>query len=251
MEQKQTISAFSRTGSMQSPLQQSGQRVRMMTSNKKAANKKLKYNSREIPTLLLNAGNSQSAQSVLIMAVDRLAYLRSSAATGQYDKTEVSNAIIHANRMVICAKTKIRNLKEEEMEKSLNDRTEDSLSEIRIKHKRSSRRQELKLKIQQLELKKKCHKHRNEERAKINAANGAYESRKGGKNTDLSFLNASENAILLELRNLEIKEREENNGNITGGTSGTDSSGTVVDVTVSGEADTAVSVDCAGIDISI
>lgn len=251
MEQKQNISAFSQTRSIQGFPQKSGWNLKINTSNKKTSNKKLKYNFREISTLLLNANKSQTASSVFIMAVDRLAYLRSAAATGQYDKTEVLNAITHANRMVACAKAKVRNLREEETEKQQNDKAEDSLSEMRNKYKKSFKKQQLELKKQQLELKKKCRKHRNEERSQIDAANGAYERNKGRKSSAISLLNASERVVLLELKNLEMKERQEKNHN-TGVASGcTNNSGTVVDVTVSTETDASVSVDSSGIDVSI
>ena len=249
MIQKQAVSSFSRTENL---IRQSERKAGKSVSGKKQNKKKLKYNSREISVLLLNAGNSQSAAAVLIMARSRLADVRSAAAMGQYDKTEVMNAIRHADKMVSIAKQKMDNLKGEETEKRLCDREKKALDKAGSRRKRSATKLQLQLKRQQMELKRRSRKHRNEERAKIEEANHSYDIASGRSNREIPMMNASERLILSELQKLEMKERKEKENNSVRGEAGsTDGIGNVVDVSVSGEMDAEVAASSADIDISI
>lgn len=251
MIQKQTVSSFSGTENLTRQLRQSEKKAGITASRKKQTKKKLKYNSREISTLLLNANNSQVAASVLIMARSRLADVRSEAATGQYDKAEVMNAIRHADKMVNCAQRKMHNLKEEETEKQYHDKEKKSLSKANNKQKKSVTKQLLQLKRQQMELKRKSRKHRGEERSKIEEANHSYDIASGGTNQKLPVMNASERLILLEVKKLEMKEREEKEDSVKVENGSTDSTGAVVDISVSDETDAEASAYSVSIDISI
>ncbi len=254
MIQKQTISSSSPTDRMSEQLRQLRQSERRMGrtgSNKNKSKKKLKYNSKEIAALLLNANTSQAAASVLMMARSRLTDMMSASATGQYDKTEVMNAIRHADKMVNCAQRKMHNLKEEETEKHQHKKAKESLSKEYNKGKRSVKKQELMLKKQELLLKRKSRRHRNEERTKIDEANHSYEIGKRGTNQSNSFVNSSERLVLAELEKLKLREREEKADSIRGESIGTDSAGAVVDVSVSGEMEGEISVDTSEIDICI
>ena len=250
MIQKQAVSDFPRE-SYQSQIRKSDLKTGMKSSNKRTAKKKLKYNSREIAMLLINAKNSQEAASIFIRARSRLADMRAAAATGQYDKTEINNAIRHADKMVNCAYQKMNNLKDEETEKRQHDKEREALSKTQNKQKKSVAKLELQLKRQQLEMKRKRRRHRNEERAKIDEANHSYDIASGGRNQNISFMNTSDRLILLEMKKLEMKEREEKEDSVKGENGSTDSTGTVVDVSVSGEMDGEISVDSVGIDVSI
>ena len=62
--------------------------------------KRLNYNYRDISGQLIRAKKSQSAAMVTARAQSKLAVLSRSAASGQYSKKEIANAIAHARRMV-------------------------------------------------------------------------------------------------------------------------------------------------------
>lgn len=251
MKINQNVSGFPKSGSICGTAKQSGWSVKKTSTSKKNAKSKLDYNFREVSSLLLNARHSQVAKGVLMIAYDRLTYLRSAAATGRYDKKEVSNALAHANKMVICAKTKIQNLEEEETEKQENDKSRKSLSKTRSSHRKLQRKRELKLKLKELELKKKCRRHRSEEKAGINEANETYESRKNMETQEYPVFDSSENAVILELRKLEIEEYGAKDGSMTGNTVSMESQAAVADGTFSADADITASMDCSNIDISV
>ncbi len=83
------------------------------SQQKKTPKKHVNYNPREIRSALMRATKSQSAGQVLCQARSKLANLAKCKGTGMYNESELSSAIIHAKRMVSCAKMKTKNLKQE------------------------------------------------------------------------------------------------------------------------------------------
>ena len=101
----------------------------------KAKKKALKYNHREVSGMLMRAKRTQSAEAALSVAKSKLGTLKRNAASGQYDRTEVSRAVTHAMRMVRCAELKVRNMKQEDNNKSKAKR-DDTQKKLQRKHER-------------------------------------------------------------------------------------------------------------------
>lgn len=79
--------------------------------------KQLNYNPKEISSAILKAKKAQSAGRVLVQAKGKLSSLLKCKGTGQYNESELNIAIIHARRMVQCARMKTQNLRQEERSK--------------------------------------------------------------------------------------------------------------------------------------
>ncbi len=165
--------------------------MRAARENKnKRPKKKLNYNPREISSQLIRAGKSRNAGIVLVRAKGKLSALHQALASGQYNDREVRTAIAHARRMVECSRIKVRNLREEEMLKSRNDRDhrngeQKKRSEVkrRVRKKEQDMKVKMALEENQRVLKEKTQKqilmqkrrmHRNTERGKITEAHMKY-----------------------------------------------------------------------------
>jgi hypothetical protein len=86
------------------------------SSSKKALN----YNHTKVSSAIGRAKNLNQASSALTSANSTLSALRRKAASGNYDEDEIDIALQHAKKMVINAKKKIRNLKQEAIQKQKN-----------------------------------------------------------------------------------------------------------------------------------
>lgn len=159
-------------------------------SQRKTAKKKLNYNPREIRSALLHASKAQSAATVLCQAKSKLSVLLKCKGTGQYDETELTNAIIHARRMVRCAQIKTRNLKQEEQQqkryaKEAQAEEQSRKSDIKLRVKQEERNLEQREHIEKLqkvqkqktrnqELIRKRRMHRLMEKGKMDEADMEY-----------------------------------------------------------------------------
>lgn len=169
----------------------SNARVQSMSrSGSSKVRKKLNYNSREISAQLMRASKSRNASGVLARAKSKVSHLQRCLGTGQYDDGEVRVAIAHAKRMVKCAQSKVRNLKEEEnlerkFEKEKEAREQQQKNEVkrRVHQKEQDLRQKMATEeIQQMrqekakrqEIMRKRRLHRNQERGKISEADMKY-----------------------------------------------------------------------------
>lgn len=196
--------------------------------------KRLNYNSRDISGQLVRAKKSQSAAVITARAKSKLASLQRSAASGQYNKREVANAIAHARRMVRCAQQKTRNLREEEQEQRAHEREKAARDQQRrneAKRRVAQKEKKIESKIaakeiqeqsrdkrRRNEIMKKRLMHRSQERAKMNEADmkyikGQMEQNDGGDNyspiRDSAVLDLSmEAAALAEIQRLD-QERQQ------------------------------------------
>lgn len=160
------------------------------SSQKRTIKKQLNYNPREIRSALMRASKSQSAGKVLCQAKSKLSSLLKCKGTGQYNETELTNAIIHARRMVRCAQMKTRNLKQEEQlqkkyTKEAKEEEQSRKNEIKLRVKQKERNLEqkaniekqqkiLKIKTRNQELIRKRRMHRTMERGKMDEADMEY-----------------------------------------------------------------------------
>ena len=110
-------------------------------NDKKLPKKQLNYNPREIRNALMLASKSESAGRVVCQAKGKLSSLLKCKGTGMYHERELSNAIVHARRMVQCAQMKNRNLKkEEQLQRGYEKEAE---------MEKQNKRREMKTKVQQ------------------------------------------------------------------------------------------------------
>ncbi len=176
------------------------------SQQKKTPKKHVNYNPREIRSALMRATKSQSAGQVLCQARSKLANLAKCKGTGMYNESELSSAIIHAKRMVSCAKMKTKNLKQEEQQQRKHSKraeAEEKKKRIEIKRRISQKERNLEQKLDmeksQLEQKKQARiqelirrrrQNRNMERSKMNEADKEYQ-------TNISRAASGEAPILL------------------------------------------------------
>lgn len=235
--------------------------------------KKLKYNHREVGALLLRAKRTQNAVSVLTLAKTKLANIKRNAASGQYDRREVANAVSHAKRMVQCAETKVRNLKEEERERKRNskkDHTQNQKHKLErekaVKQKRARKAEQIyneqlaeiqRQKRKQQELEQRSRKHRAEEYNKVTEANMKYVKGQSDCSAHMPAPAVLELTMERQLTEEEIErqlEREEStsSGERDSGSSGESDStvGTVVDVEAAEDLIT-VSVDTVAVSMDV
>ena len=161
----------------------------MRSSSNKSKNKKpLNYNPREISGQLLRAGKSGNATRVLSRAKSKVSLLKRCKATGQYDEAELNTALAHAQRLVKCARIKVRNLKQEERTAKANERE--------YENEESLRKNEIRRKVN--EAKRKKYSHRNDERRRVSEADMKYYSDRM-KNNPWGQTGCSGNGVSLEL----------------------------------------------------
>lgn len=201
-----------------------------LSGKKRKRIKKLNYNHKEISIMLLRSTSSQNAASVLILAKNRLGNLKSCSVTGEYNSKEVANAIAHADRMVQCARMKVKHLKEEEYEELQNHREQNSREQqgrsavkARVRLKKRQIEQKLsneelkKLQEQKLEwerLEKKRKRHRREEYGKISEADMKYRQGQQAANTfessgPAAVLELTRNSQELDEKKLEQQAQKE------------------------------------------
>ncbi|MGN1188378.1 MAG: hypothetical protein ACI4R6_07780 [Lachnospiraceae bacterium] len=161
----------------------------MRSNSNKSKNKKpLNYNPREISGQLLRAGKSGNATRVLSRAKSKVSLLKRCKATGQYDEAELNTALAHAQRLVKCARIKVRNLKQEEQTAKKNERE--------YENEESLRKNEIRRKVN--EAKRKKYTHRNDERRRVSEADMKYYSDRM-KNNPWGQTDYSGNGVSLEL----------------------------------------------------
>ncbi len=231
----------------------SGSKITRGYTNKSTKKKQLNYNHREISAQILRATKTSSASGVLARARSKLSTLRRCQGTGQYNERELTNAIIHARRMVQCASKKVQNLKEEEMLQKKLERehgTEKIQKKAEVKQRiaRKERQLEQKIIVKELEQEQKEERerrelilkqktHRNRERGKINEADmkyikGKIESMKeqgySADNSEIVQLQASLEEISREQMKLEaVQEAEASLGETAGTAEAAPSDGAV------------------------
>lgn len=171
------------------------ERLRASRKKNQRPKKKLKYNPREIANQLQRMSKSRNAAVVLTRAKSKVAVLQAAKASGQYKDSDIRVAMAHARRMVECSRMKVRNLKEEELIKSRDNRdhtVKEQKKRAEVKRRVHQKEQDIKLKMaieenQQI-LKEKMRRqvlsqkrrmHRSEEQGKITEADMKYLQRMG------------------------------------------------------------------------
>lgn len=85
-----------------------------VTQSTKKKSKKLYYNFKRVSSMILRSKTSNNARQAVRMARSQVALLRRKLGTGEYNDSELSSAIIHAEKMVKIAKKKQKHLIDEE-----------------------------------------------------------------------------------------------------------------------------------------
>lgn len=155
----------------------------------KAKKKNLNYNRREVSSQVLRANKLGTAARALATARTKVATLRRSVGTGQYDENELRIAIAHAESIVKTAKKKLSNLKEEQFKEKRVSREKQAnalknqVKKQRVRVKRQQIKRELSAKRQQserqmrakeLRVKQLKRRHRGEELADVAEADLKY-----------------------------------------------------------------------------
>lgn len=201
-------------------------RIMQSKNRNKMKKKQLNYNPREISDQILRAAKAESASFVLVRAKMKVGVLKRCIGTGQYDDRELFAAITHAQRMVNCAKLKVKNLKEEEQQGHKNEQEQADnrrQKKSEIKRRVSQKEQELKQKLEQEKMqlirKEKMHRrelirkqkmHRSEELSKIQDADMKYLKDKTGQSnssqTDYSGVSLELSSAAMGLQELQLSE---------------------------------------------
>ena len=184
--------------------------------------KNVNYNPREIRSALSRVKKSQSAGQVLAQAKGKLANLLKAKGTGQFKEAELAAAIIHAKRMVRCAKMKTQNLKQEEQlqrkhEKEAKAEEQQQKNEIKLRVKqkeqhlkqkaKSEKTQKLqKQKRQQMELMQRRRIHRNMEHGKMEEADLEYKKNMSNAASSSESVNYEPSYIPLEGIEVQLSE---------------------------------------------
>ncbi len=155
----------------------------------KAKKKNLNYNRREVSSQVLRANKLGTAARALATARTKVATLRRSVGTGQYDENELRIAIAHAESIVKTAKKKLGNLKEEQLKEKRGSREKPAntlknrvkkqrvhAKRQRIKRELSTKRQqtERQMRAKELRVKQLRRRHRGEELADVAEADLKY-----------------------------------------------------------------------------
>lgn len=162
-------------------------------SKTKKKKKKLSYNAREISSQILRATHSTGVSQVLVRAKEKVEQLQRRLVMGDYDEQAVRAALVHAKRMVTCARKKLRNMEEEELLRGQTKKrnsiqtTSGKIEEVRL----------------QQQLKRICQKHRREENSYIKAADIRYMKDKIRQQQRESAENISEVTMLSVERNMD------------------------------------------------
>ncbi len=190
--------------------------------NKNRKKKKLSYNSREISSQILRSVKSEIASVVLVRAKMKVGVLKRCLGTGEYNDREVAAAVAHAQRMVTCAKMKVKHLREEEEQGKQNkkeqaENRQQKKSEIKRRVSQKEREIESKIaqeKIEQVRKEKMQHQdlirkkkmHRNKELSKIQEADMKYLKDKTEGSEDSSQTDYSGVSLELSMAAMGMQE---------------------------------------------
>lgn len=184
-----------------------GYGMQKLKSNSSMRKKKLNYNSREIRSALMRASKSQSAGMVLSSAKSKLVSLLKCKGCGMYNESELNTAIVHARRMVQCAKLKVRHLSKEEQEQKKNEDT------AREEGKGGMERLQKEMRYQQrkMALARKRRMHRQLERIKMDQADEEYKNKSAQNQREQGTVPITGVCDLsdLELQKLELEMSQE------------------------------------------
>jgi hypothetical protein len=139
------------------------------TKTSSSSKKALNYNYTKVSSAIGRAKNLNQAGNALTSANSTLSALRRKAASGNYDEDEIDIALTHAKKMVASARKKIRNLKQEAIQKQKNvtiqgneNRKKNIVRSREVRHEMEQEMQQLEKTLRQEEKFKK-NTHRREE----------------------------------------------------------------------------------------
>ncbi len=198
---------------------------RVSQNRNKIRKKPLNYNPREISNQILRAVKTESARFVLTRAKTKLGVLKRCIGTGQYEERELLAAVAHAQRMVNCARLKVKNLKEEEQKGHENEEEKANNQQRKkneVKRRVSQKEQELKSKMaqekmqllrkekmNQQELIRRKKMHRSQELTKIQEADMKYLKDKTNNNptqTNYSGVSLELSGTAMGLQELQLSD---------------------------------------------
>ena len=193
-------------------------------TQKQRPKKHLNYNPREIRNNLALAKDSQSVGRVVCMAKAKLTSLLKCKGTGMYNERELSNAIVHARRMVHCAQMKNRNLKKEEQlqkryAKEAETEEKQQREEVKRKVRQKKRVIEQKVRMEKLQQVRRQKQHEEEiirrrrvnrltERSKMDEADQEYKNNQN-RGCGEGDSNAGYYAVSLPMDGIELELSEE------------------------------------------
>lgn len=113
------IELYNRDGSSAGTMTVSTSRTRASNSKKTSKtnnkkNKKLQYNFKRLSNQILRTKTSANAKQLVTKAKFQIADLRMKLISGDYDYSEIHNALVHAEKIARVAKKRMKNLEEEE-----------------------------------------------------------------------------------------------------------------------------------------
>jgi hypothetical protein len=123
------------------------------TKTSSSTKKALNYNHSKVSSAIGRAKNLSQASNALTRANANLNSLRRKAASGNYDEEEIDIALTHAKKMVASARKKIRNLKQEAIQKQKNDNAKGNENRKKNIVRSGEARHEMEQKIGQMEKK--------------------------------------------------------------------------------------------------
>lgn len=140
------IDLYNRDGSYAGSMAVSTSKTRT-SKTKKTSNtgqkkyKKLQYNFKRLSTQIMRTKTSVNAKQLITKAKFQIADLRMKLISGEYDYTEVHNALVHAEKIARVAKKRMKHLEEEEYiaktgrkdkfsEEDIEDKQDDQEDEI-------------------------------------------------------------------------------------------------------------------------
>lgn len=114
-----TLELYNRDGSSAGTMTVSTSRTRTSKSNSTSKTnqkkyKKLQYNFKRLSNQILRTKTSTNAKQLVTKAKFQIANLRMKLISGDYDYTEIHNALLHAEKIARVAKKRMKNLEEEE-----------------------------------------------------------------------------------------------------------------------------------------
>ncbi len=172
-----------------------------LKSNSNMRKKKLNYNSREIRSALMRASKSQGAGMVLSSAKSKLVSLLKCKGCGMYNESELNTAIVHARRMVQCAKLKVRHLSKEEQEQRKNEKA----AQEEGKGGMERLQKEMRYQQRKMALERKRRMHRQLERIKMDQADEEYKNKSAQNQKEQGTVS---NTGVCDLSDLQLQKLE-------------------------------------------
>lgn len=113
------VELYNKDGSSAGTMTVSTSRTRASKSKKtsktnKKKNKKLQYNFKRLSNQILRTKTSTNAKQLVTKAKFQIADLRMKLISGDYNYSEIHNALVHAEKIARVAKKRMKNLEEEE-----------------------------------------------------------------------------------------------------------------------------------------